>query len=181
MAGPTSPPALSAQAPAGSPFRRAGFPGQDSGRRTTTPRGSPPASRHRVARKRRESWCGCPPLLPALAERGVAQTCPPGPGSPLECAPGAWPPACIPRAAGQPRLRVRAGEVVRLLAWGMARAPAPGFKATTRRLQHICPLQNLDATSPCPVERGKLRWTWKKRSQPGATSYSGQALGKEGC
>lgn len=119
MAGPTSPPARGAQPPAGSPFRRAGFPGQDSGRCPSSPppRASLPASPHRVMRKRRESWRGCPPLLPDLAGSRSCANLPSGPGSPLECAPGAGPPACIPRAAGPappPRSGGRGGETVGL-------------------------------------------------------------------
>ena len=68
------------------------------------PPGFPAASPHRAARKRRGSWWGCPPLLSALAGGRIAQTCPLGPGSPLECAPGAGPPACIPCSTGPPRL-----------------------------------------------------------------------------
>lgn len=69
MAVPTSPPARGAQPPAGSPFRRAGFPGQDSGRRTPPP----PGASLPVVWKRRQSWWGCPPLL----GRRIVQTCPP--------------------------------------------------------------------------------------------------------
>lgn len=101
MVGPTSPPAPCAQPPAGSAFRRAGFPDQDSGRRTTTP----PSPRQPV----HIEWCGKERELaglaspaPSLSWGASCANLAPRPGvSPGMC-PG--PPACIPRSAGRPRL-----------------------------------------------------------------------------
>ena len=60
----------------------------------------------------------------------------------MECAPVARPPAYIPHAMGQPRLQAREGEVVRLLAWGIAHVPAkPGIQGHDLKVAAPCPLQ----------------------------------------
>lgn len=133
-------------APRRQPFPARGVSGPGLWEATTIPLASPPASPHRVVRTRRESWWWCNPLL--LAGSPSCANLPPGSGSPLECAPGARPPACIPRAAGQPRLREWAGEVVGLLVWGMARVPAkPGIQGHDLKVSARCPFQSFDATS----------------------------------
>lgn len=131
MAGPTSPPARRAQPPAGSPFRRAGFPGQDFGRPLP-----PPWPRRQPVHT---EWCGRGERVGGGAipcsslGRRVAQTCPPGSGSPLECAPGARPSSLHSSRCGPappPRMGGRGGGTIGLGS-GTCPCKSPVFKAMT--------------------------------------------------
>lgn len=96
------------------------------------------------------------PSLSWVAE--LRKLAPQARGLPWNVPPGARPPACIPRAAGQPRLREWAGEVVGLLAWGMARVPAkPGIQGPDLKVSACCPFQSFDATST-PLSTLALLW-----------------------
>lgn len=147
MAGPTSPPARRAQPPAGSPFRRAGFPGQDFGRPLPPPLAAPPASPHRVVRTRRESWWWCNPLL--LAGSPSCANLPPG----LGVSPGMCPGRQAPQPAFLALRASPASENGRERWWDYwpgewhVSLQKPGIQGHDLKVSARCPFQSFDATS----------------------------------
>lgn len=67
--------------------------------------------------------------------RGVAQTWPLGPGSPLECALSSRPPDCIPCVAASPASKCRQEGSGKLGEWRLSRQ-GTSFKTTAGRMQH---------------------------------------------
>lgn len=178
MVGPTSPPAPCAQPPAGSAFRRAGFPDQDSGRCTTTPQGSPPASTHRVVRKKRE-LAGVPSPAPSLSWGASYANLPPRPGvSPGMC-PGRRAPSLHSSLCRPAPPLSAGGRVSEIIGGGSGACPgrAPASRPRLEGCKYTAHFSVLmQPLLSCPVQRGSLRWAWKEHVHPEATFNSGWAL-----